>query len=243
MPHRFQQSIEPMRIQHRSALFDVVGLFLPRSCSGCDRPLLQAEQAICLHCSEDLPRTRFHDDGRNSVEQLFFGKLPLHAASAFLHFSRNGMVQHMLHNLKYRGDREAGLELGRRMARDLMRSVRFADVDAVIAVPLHPRKERQRGYNQAQVLVDGMREVWPMRDLGSELGRTVRTTSQTRRGRMERWTNVQDAFRMLDPAALQGCHVLIVDDVITTGATIEACARALQHTPDVRISVFACACA
>jgi predicted amidophosphoribosyltransferase len=116
-------------------------------------------------------------------------------------------------------------------------------VDAVLAVPLHPRKERQRGYNQAQVLVDGMREVWPMRDLGAELGRAVRTTSQTRRGRMERWTNVQDAFRLQSPMAFARSHVMIVDDVITTGATIEACARALQQEPGLRISVFACACA
>jgi ComF family protein len=232
-----------MRIPRRNALLDVAGLFLPRCCSGCDRPLMHAEQALCLHCSEDMPRTRFHDDEHNSVEQLFFGKLQLHAASAFLRFTRDGMVQHMLHNLKYQGDREVGLELGRRMARELSTSRRFADVDAVLAVPLHPRKERQRGYNQAQVLVDGMREVWPMRDMGDELGRAVRTTSQTRRGRMERWTNVQDAFRLLDPEAFTGSHVMIVDDVITTGATIEACARALQQSPDIRISVFACACA
>ncbi len=232
-----------MRIHRRNALLDVVGLFLPRCCSGCARPLTHAEQAICLHCTEDLPRTRFHDDDRNSVEHLFFGKLQLHAASAFLRFTRNGVVQHMLHNLKYQGDREVGLELGRRMARDLMATTRFADVNAVMAVPLHPRKERQRGYNQAQVLVDGMREVWPMRDLGAELGRAILTTSQTRRGRMERWNNVQDAFRLLDPLAFAGTHVLIVDDVITTGATIEACAHALQQAPDVRISVFACACA
>ncbi len=232
-----------MRLQRRNALLDVVGLFLPRCCSGCDRPLMHAEQAICLHCSEDLPRTMFHDDARNRVEHLFLGKLQLHAASAFLHFSRSGMVQRMLHGLKYQGDREVGLELGRRMARDLMASARFADVDAALAVPLHPRKERQRGYNQAQVLVDGMREIWPMRDLGTDLGRSIRTASQTRQGRLERWSNVQDAFRMLEPEAFQGAHVLIVDDVITTGATIEACARALQRAPDVRISVFACACA
>lgn len=232
-----------MRIQTRSALLDMVGLFLPRCCSGCDRPLMHAEQAICLHCSEDLPRTRFHDDEHNSVEQLFFGRLPLNAASAFLHFTRNGKVQHMLHNLKYLGDREVGLELGRRMARELMGTRRFGDVNAVLAVPLHPRKELQRGYNQAQVLVDGMSEVWPMRDLGAELGRSLRTSSQTRRGRMERWTNVQDAFRLLDPGAFAGSHVLIVDDVVTTGATIEACARAMQQIPGVRISVFTCACA
>lgn len=220
-----------------------MGLFFPRRCSACDGALLRAEASICLHCATDLPLTRFHDDPDNRVEQLFKGRLPLTAASALLHFTREGRVQRMLHALKYRGDREVGLDLGRRMAEAAMGSARFADVDLALAVPLHPRKERMRGYNQAQVLVDGMRQVWPLRKDRDRLLRIARTASQTRRGRMERWKNVHEAFALPDAEALRGAHVLLVDDVVTTGATIEACANVLLRVPGLRLSVFTCACA
>lgn len=191
----------------------------------------------------DLPQTHFHDDGLNAVERLFHGKLELQAASALLRFNSSGMVQRMLHRLKYRGDTEIGLELGRRMARAAMGSRRFADVDTLIAVPLHPRKEKQRGYNQSQVLVDGMREAWPTRTSGAGLLRVAATRTQTKRGRVDRWKNVEKAFGLGDQAVLENAHVLLVDDVITTGATIEACVNALAAVPGIRISVFTCACA
>lgn len=228
---------------HGNVLHDLAGLFLPRRCSGCGTVLLRNEGAICGGCLADLPLTRFHDDAHNPVEQVFLGRLRLEAASALLRFTRDGKTQHLLHRLKYQGDREAGLELGRLMARDAMGCHRFASVDTAIAVPLHASKLRQRGYNQAQVLVDGMRELWPLKDPGRELLRIARTRTQTKKGRLERWTNVKSAFHLADPEALRDAHVLLVDDVVTTGATIEACARALSDVPGIRISVFTCACA
>lgn len=204
---------------------------------------MRFETGICLRCAEELPRTRFHDDAGNRVEQLFWGRVRLDAASAFLHFTSEGMVQRMLHRLKYKGDDEVGRELGRRMARDVMSSPRFATVDAVLAVPLHPRKLNQRGFNQAQILVDGMREEWPLDSMGDELLRVVRTSTQTKRGRHDRWKNVKEAFQLAHPERLRDLHVLLVDDVITTGATIEACVLALTAVPGIRISVLACACA
>jgi len=204
---------------------------------------MPAEHSLCLGCVHELPRARFHNDPHNKVELLFGGKVKLEAASAFLQFTAGGMVQHMLHRLKYKGDREVGLELGRRMAEDVMTSPRFASVDTVMPVPLHPRKQRQRGYNQSQVLVDGLRQAWPLRTVPDELLRTVRTSTQTKRGRMERWRNVSEAFGLAHPDLLVGAHVLLVDDVITTGATLEACIRVLMAAPDIRVSVLACACA
>ena len=224
-------------------LEDIVGLVLPRRCGGCDRPLMRAEERLCLHCLHDLPRTRSHDDPANRVEQLFWGKVELHAASAFLFFSRSGRVQHMLHQLKYKGDRDLGLQLGRLMAMDLMASERFLDVDMLVPVPLHPRKERMRGYNQSRVLVDGMCEAWKLEAPKGVLLRAKKTPTQTRKGRLERWRNVGDAFRVADEKSIEGKHLLLVDDVITTGATLEACAKALQQVPGVRVSVFAVACA
>lgn len=235
--------LNPPKATLRLWLADFAALFLPRRCSACDTGLMRFERSICMDCLEDLPRTRFHDDPLNPVERLFHGKVLLGAASAFLHFNRSGKVQHLLHRLKYASDREAGLVLGRLMAEDLMTSVRFRDVDTFLPVPLHPRKERMRGYNQSQVLVDGMREVWPLPSAGKDLLRVVRTPSQTRRGRLDRWRNVKEAFQLPDPEAFRDRHVLLVDDVVTTGATIEGCVKALSGVPGLRISLCTVACA
>ena len=204
---------------------------------------MRFEQCLCLMCAQDLPLTRFHEDPTNRVEQLFLGKVKIEAASAFLHFNPTGKVQRMLHRLKYHHDMELGQYLGRAMAKDLMSSARFSDVDCFLAVPLHPRKEHMRGYNQRQVFVDGMRQVWPLESVGEDLVRVVRTPSQTKRSRLDRWLNVKEAFQLPDPERLRGKHVLIVDDVVTTGSTLEGCAKALSGVPDIRISVYTAACA
>ncbi len=232
-----------MEQRQGSLLHDLAGLFLPRCCAGCDQALLKHEYSICTDCVEDLPRLRGHDDPMNKVELVFRGRAQLHAASAFLQFTKDGMVQHLLHRLKYKGERSVGLELGLRMANDVMGSPRFADVDTLIAVPLHRKKEQQRGYNQAQVLVEGMHKAWPLVRREAGLLRVVHTSTQTRRGRQARWANVESAFHPSDPEAVRGCHVLLVDDVVTTGATLLGCIRALADVPGIRISVLACACA
>lgn len=225
------------------AFQDVGGLFLPRRCGGCDQGLRHFEQALCLFCLNDLPRTRFHDDPRNRVEELFRGKVMVEAASALLHFNPTGMVQRILHRIKYQHDQGLGLELGRLMAEDVKSSARFSSVDLLLPVPLHPRKQHQRGYNQSQLLVDGMRTAWPVECVGEGLVRVVRTPSQTRRNRLDRWLNVKEAFVLPDPEELRDRHVLIVDDVVTTGATLEGCIRALAVVPGIRISVLTAACA
>ena len=191
----------------------------------------------------ELPLTRFHDDPHNRVEQLFKGRVQLVAASALLHFNAKGRVQHILHRIKYKHDRDAGVFLGALMGEALKNSERFATVDTLLAVPLHKKKERSRGFNQSQLLVEGIQQVWELDSAGRELMRVVRTPSQTKRGRLDRWLNVKEAFHLPDPEALRGKHVLIVDDVVTTGATIEGCVKALEAVPDLRISLFTAACA
>ena len=170
---------------------DLAALFLPRHCAGCDTGLNRNEECLCLACLEDLPRTRYHEDPSNPVEQLFWGKVPIHAASAFLHFARSGVTQRMLHRLKYKKDHDVGSMLGGLMATELRDSPRFGSVDAFIPVPLHPKKERIRGFNQSKLLVEGMNKVWPKPMLNDQLLRVVQTTTQTRRGRLDRWTNVK----------------------------------------------------
>jgi ComF family protein len=145
--------------------------------------------------------------------------------------------------LKYKQDKEVGHLLGRIMADAVKTSDRFQDIDLLVPVPLHPRKERERGYNQSRILAMGFQEVLPLPVPEHALIRLVRTPSQTRRGRMDRWQNVKEAFQVKDAGLFRDKHVLLVDDVVTTGATIEACAAAMAGIPGIRISLFAAACA
>lgn len=223
--------------------WQVSGLFLPDLCAGCERPLLRHEQSLCRHCLNDLPLTHSIDDPHNRVASLFKGRVELEAAGALLGFDRDGKVQRILHRLKYKGDTGAGLALGRLMGQALKQSEAFSKVDTVMAVPLHRNKVRMRGFNQSQLLVDGLREEWPIRATGHELMRVTRTPSQTRKSRLERWRNVKDAFELAQPGALVGAHLLLVDDVVTTGATLESCIHVLSAVPGIRLSVFAAACA
>ncbi len=224
-------------------LRDAADLFVPRRCSACDRPLMATEPALCLPCVMDLPHTGMHLQEGNRVERLFQGKVPVEAAAALLRFDRGGRAQRMLHRLKYQGDQAVGLALGRWMGEALRSSPRFTTVDHVMAVPLHPARMRQRGYNQSQVLVDGIREVWPLPEPNKGLLRVVPTSSQTRKGRLDRWNNVKGAFEPGDARELTGAHVLLVDDVITTGATLEGCIHALRVVPGLRVSVCTAATA
>lgn len=224
-------------------LHDAWGLLVPRRCAGCDGALLSYEEGLCDACRADLPFTRFNEDPLNPVERLFHGKVPLQAAGALLRFSPHGMVQRMLHRVKYKHDRDVAMMLGRMMGEALAATRRFDGIDAVIAVPLHPRKERQRGYNQSRLLGDGLRRVVALEPMHHALRRMERTASQTRKGRMDRWRNVKEAFEAGDAEALRGRHVLLVDDVVTTGSTAEACAQAILQVPGTRVSFFAAACA
>ena len=222
---------------------DFASLFAPRCCAACDTVLMRFEEVLCTGCLNELPRTRFHEDPANRVQRLFHGRVELQACSAWLHFTGTGMVQRVLHRIKYANDQDAARFLGRLMGEELKLSERFTGVDAVLAVPLHPSKERKRGYNQSQLVVDGMLEAWPRANPRHALARTSRTATQTKRGRLDRWSNVKDAFVVADGPALAGKHILLVDDVVTTGATIEACALALREAGTAEVSVFAIACA
>lgn len=223
-------------------LSDMGNLFFPRRCASCDRALLRHEGFICTYCERDLPFARAHDDPQNKVEQLFQGKVELAAATSLFLFNRAGVVQRILHRLKYKGDMDLGIELGKLMARDLAESSRFKDIDLLMPVPLHPKRERIRGYNQSAVLAEGMNCILK-RKVCRNLKRIQQTPSQTRKGRLARWENVEKAFHLHKPHSLEGRHILLIDDVITTGATVESCVRMLQQVPGVKVSLYTCAIA
>ncbi len=211
-------------------------LLFPHVCDGCSSDLLSKESNLCLKCIEALPQTDFEFHPGNPVEKKFYGRLPLQHASAFCYFNKESLVQHLVHQFKYRNNRELGVQLGRLMGDALKRSGRFG-VDALIPLPLFPDKERKRGYNQSLLLCQGIAEHLHAPILKNVITRPQHTETQTKKGRIERWRNMEGKFVLNAPDAIAGKHVLLVDDVITTGATLEACGSEILNTADTRLSI------
>jgi ComF family protein len=215
----------------------ILQLVFPQVCNGCGSDLVSEGNKLCLLCHESLPQTSFHLHGNNPVEKLFWGRLPVTAATAQYYFSKGSLVQHLMHRFKYKGDRELGLFLGRLMGYQLKETNRFNGIDILIPLPLFPEKERRRGYNQATLLCEGIAEVWEKPIVKGAMIRTTFTESQTKKNRIERWQNMKGRFELTDAAAVKGKHILLVDDVVTTGATLEACGNEIMKGEDVRLSV------
>lgn len=214
----------------------VLHLFFPHVCTGCGTDILNKDAALCMRCVEALPETQFEIHANNPAEKTFWGRLPLAAASAQFYFTKESLIQHLMHQLKYKGNREVGLQLGRIMGEQLKKSGRFS-VNALIPLPLFPAKERRRGYNQATVLCEGMAEVLQVPVLDKVITRPQHTETQTKKGRIERWKNMEGKFVLANPAAIENKHILLVDDVITTGATLEACGNELLQASNVKLSI------
>ena len=220
---------------------DVISLLLPRICHGCGNQLLRNEKVICTGCYVLIPKTNFHLSPENPVEKLFWGRCLIERAAAFSYYTRDSRIRRMIHHLKYRGASEIGNELGRIYGNSLIKSDFLKGIDLIIPVPLHPSKKRQRGYNQSDLISMGISDASGI-PVGTDiLKRTTVTGTQTRKSRYDRWTNVNDIFRVTCPQRLEGKHVLIVDDVITTGSTIEACANEILKEENTKVSVAALA--
>ncbi|MBN1158100.1 MAG: ComF family protein [Bacteroidales bacterium] len=197
---------------------------------------MRNEQVLCLPCMLELPRTGFHADPENDVARMFWGRVPVEHATAFMYFYKDSRYRQILHELKYRGQCHVGVEMGRIFGSEL-KSTPFEQVDLVHPVPLHRRKQRKRGYNQSALIAKGVAEVLGKPMEAGLIRRTVNTDTQTRKSRYERWENVAGIFSVKDPERLKDRHVLLVDDVVTTGSTLEACAAALIDLGHVRVSV------
>jgi ComF family protein len=220
-----------------SMLNDFIELFFPEVCECCGNLLYRNEHTLCTRCRMHLPRTNFHLHPDNPVAAIFWGRVNFQYATSFLYFARAGRVQHLMHRFKYKGRRDIGLLLGGLFARELRRSENFSNIDMIIPVPLHWSKQKKRGYNQSEVISYAMAPLLNAHLVTEVLYRNSATETQTKKSRSLRAENVKGKFSIQYPEKIRGKHLLLIDDIITTGATIEACAQTLLTVDQVKVSI------
>ena len=217
---------------------DLKELLFPRYCKVCRRRLAHNEQHLCVSCLLELPRTHYERTPNNLLMQHFMEWPEVVAATSYFYYDKEGRYSSLIHNLKYYDHPEVGTYLGRLAATELRASGFFEGIDLIIPVPLSKNKLRKRGYNQCDYIAQGISQI-----IGADLHthcieRTVNTDTQTRKSRSERWKNTEKIFQVTHANTLKGKHILLVDDVATTGATLHACTSAILKVPNVRISIF-----
>lgn len=217
---------------------NLLNLLFPTACTGCSKTLLESEHLVCTHCRHDMPFTHHHLDENNETVKKFRGRLPLEHASSVVYFHKEGIVQELIHNLKYRGKEEIGTLIGQWYAQDIKDVEALKTVTEIVPVPLHKKRLRQRGYNQVakfgKALAEGLGK-----DFNNDLLlRTMHSKTQTKKNLEARAEIISEAFDVKPTEADKGKHFLLVDDVITTGATLEACGKALLKIPGARVSII-----
>jgi ComF family protein len=218
-------------------MHDFLDLIFPETCAACGEVLIKNERIICLSCNHHLPRTYFHLDQNNPVSVVFWGRVRIENATAYYYFNKASRFRHLIHELKYKGRQDIGIELGRIFGYDIMSYGGFRHVDLVLPVPLHRKKHKKRGFNQSECIACGIAEALRKPLNTSSVIRSVNSSTQTRKSRYERWLNVDGIFNVIDPLSLTGKHILLVDDVITTGATLESCALEILKVEGTKVSV------
>jgi ComF family protein len=213
-------------------------LMFPHVCPGCGSDLADRNMILCLRCIHDLPQTGFEDIASNPVEKIFWGRLPLESAFAGYYFTKGSLIQRLMHLFKYKGESEIGKQLGRFMGESIKQKERFS-IDALVPLPLFSKREKLRGYNQAMVLCEGIAESTNLPVIANAVIRPAFTETQTKKGRVERWKNIEGRFRVVNESLLANRHLLLVDDVVTTGATLESCGTELLKINGVKLSIGA----
>jgi len=224
-------------------LSDLFELFYPDICLACDEKLLKGEKVICFKCNRELPKTGHWLQADNPMAQRFWGRVHLQGAALF-QFQKGEHVQHLLHQLKYRGRQDVGEYLGNMLGRQLLQpGCIIKDIDLIVPVPLHWKKQSKRGYNQCDPVAKGISGVTAIPWSDTALVRAHENISQTKKNRFDRWSNVAEIFGVKDPRQLKGKHILLVDDVMTTGATAEACLQTILSIEGIKVSFVAIAVA
>jgi ComF family protein len=220
-----------------SHLNDFAHLFFPHVCEGCGRDVVENNSLLCATCFLKLPETGFIKEANNPVEKIFYGRIKIETAGSGFYFTKHSLLQHLIIQLKYRGNKDVGFCLGKLLGYQLLETERFNNVDAIIPLPLNPKKERKRGYNQATIIADGISSVWYKPILKNAVQRTVFTETQTHKDRISRWQTMEGVFATDDRSSLEGKHILLIDDIVTTGATLEACGEKILQVPETKLSI------
>lgn len=224
-------------IKLQSSLNDLLHLFFPHVCTGCGTDVLDQQQMLCLRCLNELPSTNFFNQPGNPVEQVFYGRIDITNAGAAYYFTKESLMQNIIVQLKYRGNKEIGIFLGKFMGNLLLNSANFSGIDVLVPLPLNPIREKKRGYNQATALCNGIASVLNKPVVDNNVHRTVYTETQTHKDRISRWENMDGIFAIRNPSSLEHKHILLVDDVVTTGATLEACGAEILKINGTTLSI------
>lgn len=215
----------------------LLDLLFPRVCPVCGRVLLRKEKFICLECSLNLPLTYFWNWENNPAEMVFWGRLKSVKAASLFYYREGSSFKEIIHRFKYNGERKMGFYFSAILGRNMLLSGRFDNIDYVVPVPLHPLKKWKRGFNQASVIASAIAQELKVPVKEGVLVRKKYTQTQTKRGPEERWKNVYEAFKVRNGRFFEGKHILLIDDVLTTGATIEACGMHLEAIEGCKVSV------
>lgn len=218
-------------------LNDIINLFFPEICLNCEQQLGSNETIICTSCRHDMPLTNFTGEINNKVEQVFYGRISIKEATSLMYYYKKNKVQKIIHSLKYKGHQEIGAFFGEWLVKEMLQSDRFNNIDMIVPVPLHPKKLKKRGYNQVSIFGKTLATYLNANYCEDILIRKSATSTQTKKHRLERWKNVEELFFLTDNSYFEGKNILLIDDVITTGATLEACANELSKTSNINISI------
>ncbi|MUP42421.1 ComF family protein [Christiangramia aestuarii] len=216
---------------------DFVDLLYPRLCHICEAEMLKNEHIICTSCLHDLPITNYHLDNDNPVKKVFFGRVKIAKATSLLHFRKKAGVQHLIHDLKYRGHREIGAYLGKWLGEELAAVPDYSEIDLVIPVPLHKSRLKERGYNQVEDFGKEIAKQLNAEYVDNLLLKVSSTQTQSLKDRLSRWGKLEDTLVIQNSEQAVGKHILVVDDLVTTGSTLEACAHKLLEIPGIELSI------
>ena len=218
-------------------LHDFLTIFFPKICMICSGEVEEKEQLVCFRCLSDLPLTDLSNEPENRLENSFAGRIPIRSATSLVYFHKKGVVQKLIHQLKYQNKQEIGRFFGNWLGEEMLRSQRFKQIDVIIPVPLHPDKQKKRGYNQVTTFAESLAVKLGVELRSDLLVKASVTKTQTLKNRKERTMHKENEFRLLESDFLEDKHLLLVDDIITSGSTLEACWAQLGTVKGIRISL------
>ena len=214
-----------------------IGLIYPNLCVACGNSLVGNEKVICLSCRYKIPKTNYWETDDNAVSQSFYGRIYLQKACSYFFFNKGSIYRKLIHKLKYNGQKDIGIALGKYFGNELNKVSWCEGMDILVPVPLYHKKQYKRGYNQSMCIAQGLSDATGLPIIIDVLVKVSDTDSQTQKGRFERWENVGNVFKVINPKEFDNKHILLIDDTMTTGATLEACAQAILSACNCKVSV------